>query len=164
MEFLQWLEQTSLSIWIRESPSRWAFPTILLLHTAGMAVVVGINAGIGLRILGFAPALSLFSLRRFLPIFWAGFVVNAITGTLLVMQDATTKLRNEVFYVKLVFIALALITLKLLKSRAFENPSNDHEPLSFDVKLLALASMLLWLGAITAGRLLAYIGPVSGLE
>jgi hypothetical protein len=29
-------------------------------------------------------------------------------------------------------------------------------------KLLALTSIALWAGAITAGRLMAYLGPVSG--
>ena len=164
MEVLQWLEETSLSIWIRESPSLWAFPMVLLLHTTGMALVVGISTGIDLRILGFAPALSLSSLQKFLPILWVGFAVNAITGTLLVMQDARTKLTNPDFYVKLVFIVLALITLRLLKNRVFGNSRIDHVPLSRDVKVLAVASMFFWLGAITAGRLLAYIGPVSGLE
>jgi hypothetical protein len=164
MEFLQWLEQTSLSIWIRESPSIWAFPMVLLLHTTGMAMVVGISAGIDLRILGFAPALKLSSLQRFLPILWTGFVVNAITGTLLVMQDARTKLTNPDFYVKLVFIAVALVTLRLLKNQVFGNAGIDERPVSGSMKLLAVVSMFCWLGAITAGRLLAYIGPVSGLE
>jgi hypothetical protein len=32
-----------------------------------------------------------------------------------------------------------------------------------NVKVLAVTSLIFWLGAITAGRLLAYVGPVSGL-
>ena len=39
MEFLNSIEQSSLSIWIRESGSIWSFPTILLLHTLGMSIV-----------------------------------------------------------------------------------------------------------------------------
>ena len=52
MDFLHWLEQTGFSTWVRELPSVWAFPTVLLIHTIGMGLVVGINAGIDLRILG----------------------------------------------------------------------------------------------------------------
>jgi len=163
MEFLRWLEQTGFSTWVRESPSIWAYSTILLLHTTGMALVVGVNAGLNLRILGFAPAVKLAPLDRFFPILWTGFWVNAVTGVILVMQDATTKLINPDFYVKMVFIALAVINLRMLRKRVFEDPQIDNAPFSTNVKFLAATSLLFWLGAITAGRLLAYVGPVSGL-
>ena len=52
MDFLVYLEQSNFSIWVRESGSLLAFPGILLLHTYGMAVLVGIVAAIDLRILG----------------------------------------------------------------------------------------------------------------
>lgn len=164
MDFLRWLEETSLSTWVRESPSIFAFPVILLLHTIGMGVVVGVNAGIDLKILGLAPGLKLKPLEKFFPLLWAGFFINAVTGTVLVMQDATTKLTNPDFYVKMVFIALALINLRLLRVRVFGDPEVDRAPTSANAKLLAVTSLICWLGAITAGRLLAYIGPVSGLE
>jgi len=57
MEFAQWLENTGFSTWVRESPRIWAFPVILLIHTIGMALCVGVSAGINFRILGFAPSL-----------------------------------------------------------------------------------------------------------
>ena len=163
MEFLHWLENTGLSTWVRESPSIFAFPTILLLHTIGMALCVGVSASIDLRLLGFAPDLKVAPLEKFFPILWFGFVINAITGTVLVMQDAVTKLRNPDFYVKMVFIALALINLAMLRKRVFRNPDIDKKPFPSDVRVLAALSIFFWMGAITAGRLLAYIGPVSGL-
>src|SRR5512134_3164203 len=106
MQFLEALEQSSFSVWVRESPSIWAFPVILLFHTIGMALCVGVSAGINMRILGIAPGLRLAPMERFFPILWFGFWVNAITGTMLVVQDATAKLTNVDFYVKMVFIAL----------------------------------------------------------
>ena len=92
MEFFAYLEQTGFSTWVRESRSLFAYPGVLLLHTCGMAVVVGLAAGIDLRILGFAPALPLAPMRRFLPLLWVAFGVNAATGTILLLADATTKL------------------------------------------------------------------------
>lgn len=163
MEFLKWLEETGFSVWVRESPSIWAFPVVLLLHTVGMGLCVGISAGIDIRILGFAPGLKLAPFERFFPIFWFGFAINAITGTMLVMQDATSKLTNPDFYIKLVFIALALISLKMIRNRVFRDPQLDQGPLPANVKLLAALSLFSWLGTITAGRLLAYTGAVSGL-
>ena len=40
IEFFHWLEQTSLSIWVREAPTVWAYPSVLLFHTIGMALCV----------------------------------------------------------------------------------------------------------------------------
>ena len=129
-----------------------------------MGLVVGVNTGIDLRILGFAPAVPLAPLERYFPVLWVGFWVNAVTGTILVAQDATTKLTNPDFYVKMIFIALALINLRMLRTRVFRDPFVDKKPVSTNVKILAVTSMILWLGAITAGRLLAYVGAVSGLH
>jgi len=48
-----------------------------------------------------------------------------------------------------------------MRRRIFENPKLDEVPLPGNVKLLAWASLACWLGAITAGRLLAYVGPAA---
>lgn len=162
MEFLQWLENTGFSTWVRESPRIWAFPVILLIHTIGMALCVGVSAGINLRILGIAPGLRLAPLGRLFPILWLGFWMNAITGTILVMQDATNKLLNIDFYTKMVFIALALVVLRMIKTRVFLNPQLDDSAINSNAKVLAGLSLLFWVGAITCGRLLAYVGPIKG--
>ena len=88
---MPWLEATALGTWMRESPSIWAYPTILTLHTVGLGIVVGASAVIDFRLLGFAPrdcAAVLSPLFRIMV--WA-FVLNAATGMLLFMSDATTK-------------------------------------------------------------------------
>lgn len=162
MQFLTYLEQTGFSIWVRESRSLLSYPGILLLHTYGMAIVVGVIAGIDLRILGFAPALPLAPMRKLLPIMWAAFWLNAATGTILMVVDATTKLRNPDFFVKMGFILAAVVVQRLIEKRVFRDPQVDA-PLTATAKRLAAASLVCWLGAITAGRLLAYVGPVSGL-
>jgi hypothetical protein len=164
MDFLLRIEQSGFSTWVRESPSVWAFPTVLLVHTIGMGLVVGISAGVDLRILGLAPSLPLKPMERFFPLLWIGFWANAISGTILLAADATTKLSNPDFYVKMVFIALALINLRMIRNRVFRDPFLDKKPLSPNARLLAVTSMIFWLGAITAGRLMAYVGPVSGLH
>src|SRR4051812_16700439 len=98
MDFLHQIEQTAFSTWVRESPSVWSFATILLLHTVGMGFIVAVSAGIDLRILGVAPALRLAPLEKFLPVLWFGFWMNAITGTMLLAADASSKLTNPDFY------------------------------------------------------------------
>src|SRR5262249_50701861 len=128
MDFLHWVETTGFSNWVRESPSILAFPTVLLIHTIGMGLCVGINFGIDLRILGFAPGIRLGPMERLFPILWLGFWLNAVTGTVLVMQDATSKMTNPDFYAKLIFIALALVSLRMIRNRVFADPQVDQRP------------------------------------
>ena len=157
MDFLLHIEQSAFCTWVRQSESLFAFTGVLLMHTIGMGIVVGLNACIDLRILGFAPALRLSPMEKFFPVLWFGFWVNAITGTILLGVDARAKLTNVDFYVKMVFIAAAVVTVRLIRTRVFANPRVDDGPLSSEVKLLAALSLFFWVGAITAGRLLAYI-------
>src|SRR5438477_2469659 len=135
MDFLRLIEQSSVSQWVTGSSSVFAFPSILLLHTIGMGVVVGISAGMDLRILGLAPALPLAPMEKFFPLLWIGFWVNAITGTILLVADATTKMTNPDFYVKMGFIALAVINLQIMRKRVFRDPFIDKRPFASNVKL-----------------------------
>ena len=78
LEFFGWLEQTRLSLWVRESGTIWSFPTILLLHTLGMSIVAGGNAILDLVLLGFWPGKTpIKPLEKYFPLIWAGFWLNA---------------------------------------------------------------------------------------
>jgi len=154
--FFVWLEATTLSTWIRESTSVWAFPTILSLHTIGMGLAAGLNAAVDLRILGVAPSVPLLELRRFMPVMWLGFWINAVSGVLLLIAYPTKALTNPVFYVKLSCIALALVGIRAMAHSVFGDPSLDWGPATKRCRWLAIASLICWTGAITAGRLLAY--------
>ena len=161
MEFLHMIEETAFSTWVRESPSIWSFPVILLIHTLGMGLIVGVSAGIDLRILGMAPELRMAPLEKFLPILWFGFWSNAITGTMLLMADASMKLTNPDFYVKMAFIALSLINLSMIRKHVFRDPLIETGKFSSKARLLAWSSLFCWLVVITSGRLLAYVGSTS---
>ena len=161
MNFLHMIEETGFSTWVRESPSIWAFPVILLVHTLGMGLIVGVSAGIDLRILGMAPALRLAPMEKFLPILWFGFWTNAITGTMLLTADASMKLTNPDFYVKMAFIALSLINLSMIRKYVFRDPLIETGKFSSKARFLAWSSLFCWLVVITSGRLLAYVGSTS---
>ena len=156
MESLHQLEMSGFLVWIRSSASLWSYPAILFLHTVGMALAVGVSAVISLQILGFAPEVPLRPMIRLAPIMWIGFWINAVSGTTLLLADITMKLKNPSFYVKMVFIALALVNVQMIKRHVFDDPLIDNKPLPSDAKMLAVTSLIFWLGAITAGRLMAY--------
>jgi len=164
MDFLQAIEDTAFSTFVRTSPTYFGFSGILLVHTIGMGVIVGVAAGIDLRILGFAPAIRLAPLEKYLPVLWFGFWMNAITGVILMMGYATTILVNPDFYVKMAFVALSLINLRMLKTHVFRDPLIESEKLSSKAKFFAWMSMFLWLGVITTGRLLAYVGQSNSYK
>jgi len=162
MDFLSRLENLQFSMWVLQSGSIWAYPTILTVHTIGMMMVAGLIGIIDLRLLGIAPTMPIRPLERLYPIIWTAFAINALTGTILLIADATTKLTNPDFYVKMVFIAFGLTVLVQMRKRVFGDPKLDMHPVSGGAKGLAWLSLVAWIGAITAGRLLAYLGPVSG--
>jgi hypothetical protein len=163
MEFLSKLEQLKFFMWVLQSGSIWAYPTILTMHTIGMGIVAGIATVINLRLLGVSPATPIRPLEKLYPLMWSGFWINAVTGTTLMIADATTKLTNLDFYVKMVFVFSGVALIGIMRKKVFRDPQLDKGPVSGNVKRLAWLSLLCWIGAITAGRLLAYLGPVSGV-
>lgn len=156
MELLQTLEGSAFSTWLRESPSIWAYPTILTLHTVGLGVLVGANWMVDLRVLGFARAIPGSVLIRAFPMMWAGFWLNAVTGALLFVGDPTTKGTTAVFMWKLVMVAVGVALMIALKRRLYGREM-DTDPASAGVKAIAATSLVLWIGAIGAGRWMAYV-------
>ena len=165
MQFLSSLEHSAFGTWVREAPTIWAYATILFLHTVGLGFVVGVNVAIDLRILGVARQMPLAPMRKLFPWMWAGFIVNALSGVALLIADATTKLANPVFFVKMAFIALGVVNMGWSKRKLFDDPATlEQYPPTSHAKRVAIVSLVLWIGATTAGRLMGYLGPVSGLE
>jgi hypothetical protein len=165
MHVLSSLEHSAFATWVREAPTIWAYATILFLHTVGLGFVVGVNVAIDLRILGVARQIPLAPMRRLFPWMWAGFIVNALSGIALLIADATTKLANPVFLVKMAFITLGVVNMAWSKRRLFDDPvALEQHPASSHARRVAIVSLILWIGATTVGRLMGYLGPVSGLE
>ena len=159
MDFLASIEHSGFSVWVRESNSLLAYPLVLFLHTVGMGIVAGISAFIALRILGCAHEVPLADVRKMYPYMWAGFILNTVTGIVLFLIDATTKVIDPDFYIKLVFIAAAVVLMYQINAKVFGDPLLEKRPIQTNGKILAFASIVCWMGAITAGRLLAYVGP-----
>ncbi len=155
------VEETGLSVWLRESPSVWAFPTVLAMHTLGLGLVVGASSIVNLRILGAASRIPLTPLQQLFPIIWIGFTVNALSGVLLLMKAATTAGISVLFWTKIAVIVLAMAAVVRIKTTVFGDPQVETPPVSRGAKVLALVSILLWTAAIIAGRLLAYVGPTQ---
>ncbi len=160
-EFYSAVESLRFSTWIRESGSIWSYPIVLTLHTMGLAILVGFNWAVDLRLLGFAPSVPVGSMKNFFPLMWFGFWINLVSGVILLMADATTKMTSWVFGVKMLFVILGMIILRKIQTGVFHP---EKEDLVQDGKLLAGLSLTCWVLATTAGRLMAYLGPQVGLS
>lgn len=151
-----WIEASGFSIWMRESPSLFAFPLMLSLHAIGMGLAAGINGALALRLLGVAPGVPVSEMQRFVPVMWAGVWVNGLSGLALLIAYPTKALTNPVFYVKLALVALALAIARSIGRRLFRQSAAWDTARARTLRPLAVASMAVWVSAITAGRLLAY--------
>jgi hypothetical protein len=156
-DFLVFLEQLQFSQWVKDAPTIWAFPTILFVHTLGMSIVAGGSAMLDLMVLGFWPAAPMKPFGRVFPVLYIGFAVNAVTGTMMLIADATTKLTTVDFYIKMALVFAGLFVLIRMRRQVFEDPQLDRAPLPRGAKVLAWASLGCWFGAILSGRLLAYV-------
>jgi hypothetical protein len=148
--FFTWIEATAWSTWLRDDP--WAFPVVLILHTIGLAFLVGVNVAVDARVLGLAHAVPLPSLERYYPVMWIGFWVNAVSGVALLLAYPTKALTNPLFYVKLACIALGLVIARSIRARLHAEAGAGRPAL----RALAIASLACWAAGITTGRLLAY--------
>ena len=154
--FFRVIEESGLSTWIRESPSLFAFWFVLSFHTIGMGLLVGASAVIDLRILGVAPDLPLAPLKGLYRVIWVGFWIQVVSGVLLLIAYPTKALTNPDFYIKLTLIGFAVTTMQILKNRVFSDPGLSEAAMMAKGKVFAAWSLIFWVGAVTAGRLLAY--------
>ena len=153
-DLLTWLEGSALAVWTRESPSLLAYPTILALHSVGLGIVVGASTIVDLRLLGCARRIRLATLVPLFPLIWWAFALNAASGFVLFMADATIKSTQPVFMVKLACIAAALVATLRIR-RGLPRSALDA-PISSPQRAWAVLSLVLWTAAITAGRMMAY--------
>ena len=153
--FLRTIEDSGLSTLIRESESPFAFYFVLLFHAFGLALLVGANTVVDLRLLGVARDIALAPLKSLFRIMWLGFGVSALTGVLLLIAYPTKALTNPVFYLKMTCVGFAVWIIILLKDRVFD-ANLDETTMMARGATLAKWSLVVWSGAITGGRLLAY--------
>src|ERR1700744_4679849 len=143
-DFLVFLENLAFSRWVKDAPTIWAFPTILIVHTLGMSIVAGVSAMMSLAVLGFWPAVPIKPFERAFPLLWFGFGINAVSGTMMLIADATTKLTRLDFYLKMAFVFAGLYVLIRMRRQIFDDPQLDKAPVTGQAKMLAWASLACW--------------------
>jgi hypothetical protein len=179
----EWMQSTWLAHWVDESA--WGYPMLLTVHGLGMAVVVGLTAMTGLRILGFPAKVPLGAYKGTLPwLVWA-FVGNFLSGVVLFIHDAVALSTNISFQIKVISLIVGVAVLWRMYSHVVipawkaetatgadetpEHPGMVVAPggvvawvMPRSGKALAVAAIAIWwLSVIVSGRLVAYLAAAA---
>jgi len=127
----------------------WMISIVWLVHYLGVFLMVGTIVFLDLRILGFAgKGHSVAQLAAGLfPWTWTGLGMVVLSGSLMFAGQAATFYSAPFFRIKIAWLALALICLIVQRKMPRWDSSKDQPRRA---KWLALASLVLWIGAILA--------------
>jgi len=159
LEFCQWLQETNLSVSIRESIL--AFPVIEGLHLLGISVSAGLIAISDLRMMGMIlkkeSASDVF--HQLIPWTTAGFLMMIVTGTLLFISEPVKCYTNISFRFKVLFLFVAGINVLIFHSSKVYREMHTWEWAENPPRAAKLAgwiSLISWGIVIIVGRTTAY--------
>ena len=163
MGVLEWIQNLPLSTSIAESDSLWwGYAWWLFVHALGMGLTAGIGFILCLRLLGVGRQIPLSSFRVLFRLFWIGFYLNLLSGTLLFMTDATGIARVWELYAKLACLGVVLVLM--VRLRQFVDSDESDGVIPPRITNMAYACIVLWLAVITSGRLIAYAVEANGAK
>ena len=154
MNILYWLEDSVIGVWVAQS---WGYPVVLSAHAVGMSIVVGTVLMINIRLLGFSPTLALSFFNNLTRVAWLGVGLNVLSGLALFSGNPVKFFFHPVFWIKIALIVLGGLSVwwGLRSCRGAETNNHALES-NTKIKVVAAFSIIFWLGAIVAGRLIAY--------
>ncbi|MFH0302750.1 hypothetical protein AAFX91_37425 [Bradyrhizobium sp. 31Argb] len=149
------LQESALGHLMRNSPA--LYPAVEILHILGFVVLVGSILALDVRLLGLGRAIPIQPMAQLLlPLSRVGFLLAIGMGFLLFSADAAHVVRNPAFQAKLFLIVAALVNVMIAHSGPWRQVSLWGGEASGGAKVTALLSLVLWVGAVCAGRLIAY--------
>ena len=150
-----WLDTIGVGPWSRGSAL--VYPIANTLHLLGLVMLVGGIGVVDLRVIGLWRSLPMTDLSRALtPVAIAGLILMVASGTVLFAADGAALARSAIFERKLILIATALANAAAFRLiwRAHIMGWRDMAPGA--ARMMAAASLLLWLAAGASGRWIAY--------
>ncbi|HEX7819081.1 MAG TPA: DUF6644 family protein [Sphingobium sp.] len=147
------LSESPLSIALTDS--EWAFPTLESVHVIALTLVIGSIAVVDLRLLRLAardrdPHQLI---KAILPVTWVAFAFALVTGALLFVANPISYVANTAFLVKLGLLGLAGLNMLLFHLFAHKQLATES---ALAPRLSGAASLTLWVGIVTAGRLIGF--------
>ena len=158
LEFATWLSKTGISQFIQHE--LWVIPSLQSVHILAIAALFSSVLFINLRLVGRADVGHSLATTttRFMPWIWVGFAVLAVTGLLLVVGEPRRELISLPFWIKMGLIVVGLAAVLWLRATVASDPDRWDRPAEAGrARLYALGTLIVWIGVITAGRLIAYV-------
>lgn len=151
-EFCDWLSRTRLSVAI--GSIEWVVPAVQTLHILLIAVVASSALLLDLRLLGIGRQQHSLAeaAGRFLPALWLALPGLALTGLVLIVAEPARELTNLAFGAKMGLL-MAVIALTWWFQRGLRGRQGGEGR----ARLVGIASLILWLAIIAAGRGIAYV-------
>ena len=153
MDALAWIEQTRLSVFVRED--FYAYFVLLIFHALGMAFLVGGGIAVSLRVLGVASGARLERFRGFFPVMWIGAGLAIVSGLGLLAGYPAKALTNWVFALKFACLIGAALLVRHMARAYFPLAARDMA-LPASARWTAAGALGLWIGGVACGKLLLY--------
>jgi hypothetical protein len=157
-EVCRWLDSTPFATAFRES--RYMYPVVEGSHVLGLALSVGTVMWFDLRLIGATMRRHTVSevFRSLQPWMIVGFAVMVATGALLFASHAAQAYQSVYFRIKLVLLCLTVVNVVIFHSTIDLRRAEWEEALipPLQARIAGAVSLLLWVGVIAAGRLMAY--------
>ena len=157
MDAIHWVQDLSISTWIRQSS--WMMLALSVLHLFGLAFVAGAGALIAGRALGLARGVEPARFACFVPVMWTGFGLTLLSGVLLMAAYPAKAVTNPILYVKFGCLIGAALLTRLLLAR-FSVPRDNSYALPRWSRTGGIVILAMWVGAIACGEMLKYTHTV----
>lgn len=148
---MDWLAQWPVAVALRQS--ELLYPLVNAAHILGIGLLLGAIATLDLRLLGLFRAAPLAVLA---PPLWrvaaCGLGLAAATGFLLFSTRPAGYLDNPAFLLKLGLVGFGLLNILALHLNPAWRRALAGGEARVGLRLPALLSLLVWVGAVLAGR------------
>jgi hypothetical protein len=156
MEALAWLSTTPVAAALKASGTLYL--VVNAAHILAIGLIVGAILPLDLRLAGLVRAAPIAAVGPLLSRTAAIGVVAALaTGLCLFSVRPQEYAANPAFLVKVALVALGIVNALVLHARGAWQAAMATDSAPPALRMQALLSMVIWLGALLAGRWIAFI-------
>jgi len=152
------IERLPLAVAMRHD--LWLYPSVEIVHIIGFVTLVGSIIVLDLRLLGLSKALPVRVLARHtLPWSIGALALIVPSGLLMFITHAGDFVSNTAFIIKMSLLFCAGINAAVFHAGVFRSVAGWDSGVATPAaaKIHALLSLLIWIGVLACGRLLAYV-------
>ena len=156
MEALQALSDWPVAAALRRSSV--AYPLVNAAHIMSIGLLLGAIVTLDLRLLGVFRGHPIAHLG---PPLWrvaaTGLLLAVTTGFLLFSTRPLTYAENPAFLIKLGLVGFGVVNVAVLRFNRHWHRAVHGAPVHGSVRVAALVSLLIWAGAVIAGRWIGFL-------